>query len=216
MRLIRILISAVRSRAYFHWSPQYLHNRFKLYLYEITHPDYPWLTQQANEFLSNWIRKIYVGFEWGSGRSTVWLAKRCKHLTSVEHNLLWYEKVAKRLSDHNLTNVDLVFAKDKTSYVGTIEKFKDFSLDFVLVDGKYRDECTLRALRKIKPGGLLIIDNINRYLPSTSKSPGSRTWQDGLASPSWKTIFKILKEWRCFWTSNGVTDTAIYIKPRQS
>jgi hypothetical protein len=210
MRLIKVFNDAIRSRAFLHWSPQYLYNRFRLYLYEISHPDYPWLTQHANEILSHLIKKDHIGFEWGAGRSTLWFARRCKHLTSVEHDPFWYKKVYAALQKFNVTNCDLVLAKDKETYISLIDSFEDESLDFVLVDGLYRDECVIRSLRKIKSGGFLIIDNINWYIPSPSKSPGSR--KEKPASPIWENLSELLKKWYCIWTTNGVTDTAIYVK----
>lgn len=174
INIMEMFADAMRSRAFYHWSSQYLYNRIKLFLYEIRHPDYPWLTQRANEILSHLIKKNHIGFEWGAGRSTLWFARRCKHLTSVEDNPYWYEKVYAALRKFNITNCDLVFAKDKETYISLIDSFEDGSLNFVLVDGLYRDECAIRSLRKIRAGGLLIIDNINWYIPSSSKSPCSR------------------------------------------
>jgi hypothetical protein len=46
------------------------------------HPDVPWLTRQAVEILEDWLKPGYVGLEWGSGRSTLWFARRVSHLTS--------------------------------------------------------------------------------------------------------------------------------------
>ena len=37
----------------------------------------------------------------------------------------------------------------------------DASVDFVVIDGHYRQACVLAALPKIKPGGRLLIDNSN-------------------------------------------------------
>ena len=211
----------MRIRAFHHWTPRYLYNRFKLFLYEIKHPNHPWLPQQANAILSSWLRKTDVGLEWGSGRSTIWFAKRAAHLTSVEHDPIWYEKVKKDLANANVTNTKVYCDKtplkdeeiENNPYVKIADNFLDNSLDFVLVDGIFRSECALRVLRKIKLGGLLIIDNVNWYLPSTSSAPNSRTEQNGAASQRWELLAELLKGWRCIWTSNGVTDTAIWIKP---
>ena len=38
-------------------------------------------------------------------------------------------------------------------------------IDFALIDGIYRDHVTLFLLPKIRLGGVLVIDNVNRYLP---------------------------------------------------
>ena len=88
------------------------------------------LTQHANEILECSIKKNHVGFEWGACRSTLWFARRCKHITSVEH---------KDLQKFNITDCDLILARDKETYITLIDGFKDENLDFVLVDGLYRD-----------------------------------------------------------------------------
>ena len=64
------------------------------------------------------------------------------------------------------------------AYVQVVKRFEKNSLDFVLVDGMYRDAYANWFVR-IRPGGLLIIDNANWYLPSNSGSPNSRTFVRG-------------------------------------
>ena len=192
-------------------------------MYETSHSDYPWLTRQANEILQSWLRKTDVGLEWGAGRSTVWFSKRVANLTSVEHDLVWYEKVKAQIAVHGIGNVHLCPIKlpltlDKSQsnpYVAIVDSFPNNGLDFVLVDGKYRIECTFKVLNKIKPGGLLIIDNINLFLPSDSHSPNSRNKCAGPSSKEWLLLANMLSSWRCMciWTSNGVNDTAIWVKP---
>jgi len=210
----------VRACPIRHWTARYLYDRFKLFLYEIKHPDYPWLTPLAIEILSSWFRKTDSGLEYGCGRSTLWFARHVAQLTSVEHNHLWYKVTKKKLAEYNINNVKPTFCRliqnsrsDKLDYIRIADSFSDGSLDFVLVDAMFRDECALAVLKKIRSGGLLIIDNINWYLPSTSNAPNSRTRQDGPASQNWALLSELLKEWRCIWTSNGVFDTAIYVKP---
>ena len=79
------------------------------------------------------------------------------------------------------------------------------------MDGLYRDYCALHSLRVIRPGGVLIIDNINWFVPNTSRSPSSR--RSDFASEVWKEVYNKLKDWRCIWTTSGVTDTAFFFKP---
>lgn len=101
---------------------------------------------------------------------------------------------------------------DSSSYVRVIDKFASGVLDFVLVDGIHRAKCVLRAMEKIKPSGVLVIDNVNWYLPSNSKAPNSRSMREGPLDAEWERIAVWLATWRCVWTSNGVFDTAIYFK----
>ena len=41
----------------------------------------------------------------------------------------------------------------------SLSKFKDQYFDFGLIDGHFRVECINNSLSKIKPNGILIIDN---------------------------------------------------------
>ena len=102
---------------------------------------------------------------------------------------------------------------EHSPYVKIVDNFTDFSLDFVLVDGILWAHCAFAALQKIRPGGILTIDNANRYFPSNSVSPGSRKPTQGPASEEQAIVTKRLEDWRCIWTTNGVTDTALYLKP---
>ena len=108
--------------------------------------------------------------------------------------------------------------KDKehcSVYLQVVKRFSKSSLDFVLVDGMHRSAWANAVLEYIRPGGILIIDDANWFLPSNSVSPHSRTCAQGPASPQWAEFLTAVRHWRCIWTSNGVSDTAIYVKPCQ-
>ena len=77
----------------------------------------------------------------------------------------------------------------------------------------YRDVCANMVLDKIRPGGILVIDNINWYLPSDSISPNSRAKTKTPASEEWTHFVDYVENWRLIWTSNGFWDTAIWFKP---
>jgi len=150
----------------------------------------------------------------------LWFAKRICKLTSVEHNEEWVSKIRKRFNEETIKNVDYRFVTKREGlegfdapYVRVIDDFEDNSLDFCLVDGIYREFCALEVVRKIRPGGLLVIDNANWYLPSNSRSPNSRTYSEGPKGNVWKKVEQTLAGWRKIWTTNGVTDTAIFFKP---
>jgi predicted O-methyltransferase YrrM len=143
------------------------------------------------------------------------------HLTSVEHDRKWFERTQDQLRLNNLLNVDHVLIRlpangeeaERSEYVRFIDRFPDKSLDFILVDAEYRDLCANVSLSKIRPGGILIIDNINWYIPCGSKAPSSRSETVGFVSNEWESFFRRVESWRRIWTSNGVWDTAIWFKP---
>ncbi|MHC4113053.1 MAG: O-methyltransferase, partial [Planctomycetota bacterium] len=151
-------------------SPRCLYALLRRQIWIRMHPDVPWLTRQAVEILDDRLQPTDVGLEWGSGRSTLWFARRVSHLTSIEHNDHWYKRIKKMLSDKGIDNVELLFAaleaknKDQPEYVRVAAELPKASLDFVLVDGRLRDQCTEVALQLIKPGGMLIIDDAARYI----------------------------------------------------
>jgi hypothetical protein len=99
-----------------------------------------------------------------------------------------------------------------SAYARTALSFAEQSIDFALVDGHYRDYSAKFILPKIKPGGMLIIDNVNWYLPCQSKAPNSRTAALGPLTPAWAEVAAELAGWRSIWTSSGVWDTAIFIR----
>ena len=92
-------------------------------------------------------------------------------------------------------------------------KLKNGSLDFVLVDGIDRGKCAVTSLEKLKPGGILVIDDVHRYLPSESRAPLARTLNDGPVDEDWQEFLNRTMDWEYIWTSNGVKDTVIYHKP---
>lgn len=207
-------------RSFRHLTPRYVRDRLTLMAYERANPDQPWLTRTMVEILDTLLLPDDVGLEFGSGRSTRWFARRVGHLTSVEHNRDWYVRVEKQLEsigkavDYRLHEDGATESQD-SAYVKVARSISPSSLDFVLVDGMARDHCAHASLDKLKPGGMLIIDNVNWYLPRESKthSPNSRDLEDGYASSVWQQIGDEIQGWRSIWTTNGVTDTALWIKP---
>jgi SAM-dependent methyltransferase len=208
-------------RSFGHWTPRYIVSRIAEKNYYRTHPDLPWLTRTANEMLSTYLSPADSGLEFGSGRSTLWFARRVAHLTSVEHDATWHAKVTQMLKENNLSNVDYQLHPrnlpdeqgGETDYVKVIQSIKSDSVDFVLVDGVYRDFCALEAIRVIRPGGLMVIDNVHRYLPSDSSAPYARSFAEGPKGETWKKVYQVISQWRKIWTHSGVNDTAFFFKP---
>ena len=192
------------------------------------HPDAPWLTAESTRMLEEWLEPSYVGIEWGSGRSTRWFARRVGHLLSVEHDAGWHADVSAQLAEDGITNVDYrllpcepervetpewIAAMFASDYVRAVDTFAAGTLDFALVDGMYRSACALAVIPKLRSGALLIVDNVNWFLPSHSRAPTSRGADDSPLSPTWVEFSEAVKGWDRRWTENGVADTAIWVVP---
>lgn len=200
-----------------HWNPRYARARLADMAYQRRLPDQPWLTPHANLALDSLLKPTDRGLEFGSGRSTAWFAARLEHITSVEHNEEWLETVKAQLRNiSNVTYLHRPSTEDETrpdAYAAVADEFDDASLDFVLVDGMQRGLCTQGAVRVLRPGGLLAIDNVNWFLPSKSRTPNARSMADGPATDIWREVAASIEDWRVLWTTNNVSDTAIYFKP---
>ncbi len=206
-------------RSFKHWTPRYIFDRLNLMVDERSFAmgrggaNSPWLVRTMVEILENWLKPGDRGLEWGSGRSTTWFAERAEHLVSVEHDAAWHSQVNERLKGKEVRNVEYYLCEGERDYVSLCDRFAPESFDFCLVDGEARDRCALAALSLVKPGGIIIVDNCNWYLPSQTRSPFSRSPERGPSTPEWSSYYSQVKEWRRIWTSNGVTDTCLWVKP---
>jgi len=202
------------ARSFSHWTPRYIRDRLAVMFDERANPGNPWLTRDAVRFLDQALMPTDVGLEFGSGRSSIWFASRIRHLTSVEDDPRWVANVTRMIDEQGLSSkIDYRFRRTKEEYVGELSRVADASIDFCLVDGSHRDECAMGVISKIRSGGLLVIDNINWYLPSNTVAPASRRPADGCANAIWSSFADAVRGWRRYWTSNGVSNTCIWFKP---
>ena len=128
-------------------------------------------------------------FEWGAGCSTVWLAKRCEWLLSVEHDDHYADKVMERLVGYQHANL-LVIPFLGPAYPGAIADFAADSFDLICVDGRMRNACVQAAIPQLRRGGMLLLDNSDRdrYAPS----------------------FELLKDWHREDFSNSEWQTSLF------
>lgn len=148
----------------------------------------PWIPFEAAEWLDSYLTKNMIVFEYGSGGSTLFIAKRVKKLITVEHHPEWHRTISQLLKKENLSNCEYVLKEPKLSdnnlldpsnpqsyfssskkyegfgfedYCKVIESYPDSSFDLVFIDGRARSSCISHALKKICPGGYLLLDDSN-------------------------------------------------------
>ena len=149
--------------------------------------DVPWWTYDAIEEVESFLSSHRASvFEYGSGASTVWLAKRAAKVISVEHDADWYALVSERVAPQDaLCPVDLrlvratMAAEDQASeqiytsqkpqarglafeaYAKEIER-ADGPFDLIVIDGRARGACLRHALPHLAEDGLIVFDNSHR------------------------------------------------------
>ena len=90
--------------------PELILDRAKYEAWKQFHPGSPWWCPETVRTLNSLLNRSMRLLEFGTGRSTIWLSKRCRHLTAVEHDAKWFAKVNCILEENNLHNVDLILA----------------------------------------------------------------------------------------------------------
>lgn len=200
-----------------HVTPRYIYNRVQWKLFEMKNPDKPWVNQEANRLLQTLLVKTDRAIEWGSGRSTKWFSQKVGHLTSVESDTDWYNRVSADLKSSNINNVEYLLRPDlsgesASEYVRAVDRIPDQSLGFALVDGQLREHCALAVIPKIAPGGILMWDNANWFIDWPTKSPASR-YGRGPLNDLCKQFLDRVRNWRFIWTSRGISDSAFWIRP---
>ncbi len=150
----------------------------------------PWMSFAAIDYLSDWLHKKMVVFEYGSGGSSLFIAERVHQLHSVDHDELWYNKVQAIIEQKQIKNITYKLFKPEPlvsstpsecgnpanflscmgefnglsfeNYVRSIDQFSDHYFDLVIVDGRARPSCIKHAMTKVKQGGVLLLDNADR------------------------------------------------------
>jgi hypothetical protein len=148
--------------------------------------DVPWWTYEAiarTEAFLNRTPEARV-FEYGSGASTVWLARRAGSVVSVEHDESWHCLVASRLAtldlasglEHRLVppvpadaGTARQYLSQKPGHAGlSFETYATAILregglfDLIVIDGRARNACLQHAMTRLAPGGLILFDNSGR------------------------------------------------------
>ncbi|MEM9901776.1 MAG: class I SAM-dependent methyltransferase [Pseudomonadota bacterium] len=148
--------------------------------------DVPWWTYTAIARVEQHLAETPGAriFEYGSGASTIWLARRARAVTSVEHHKGWYDKMADVLAHQKgLAPIDLRLVApdapahpdplyrsakagtDMASFAGyaqSIEHTPECGYDLIVIDGRARAACLAHAAARLAPSGMIVFDNSGR------------------------------------------------------
>ncbi len=147
----------------------------------------PWINFDSIAWLESWLKPNMRVFEYGSGGSSMFFARRTKQVISIEHDTGFYDYISGVIEERKITNLDLRYiapTKDGKrlpydgltfrsfsdgfethsfeDYVCSIDEFDDDSFDLVIVDGRSRASCVMRSISKVKVDGVILLDNAER------------------------------------------------------
>ena len=135
------------------------------------------------------IRSDWSVLELGSGRSTVWFARRAGGLSASRTTSTGSAQTRERMAELGSANVELRL-RPVEDFPGEVAALPDDSFDLVVVDfleapSGHADRRARPALKKVRPGGYLLLDDSDR--------------------PGYAEAFELLDGWR-FRAFTGVKD----------
>jgi len=134
----------------------------------------PWFSYAAIDFLEHFLRPGMAVCEYGSGGSTLFFSRRTKSVYSIEDNQKWFDLVSQRLQQKGVNNVTLTLCpfdfKNPEGFENSdyLSALPDAKFDVIVVDGseewtQVRPVCFARAEKRIKEGGIIVVDDSWRY-----------------------------------------------------
>jgi len=137
-------------------------------------PLLPWWPMPVIPFIEKYLSKRGCSvIEFGSGSSTIWLAKRAKIVHSIEDNEDWSKITQARLNKNKITNATVHFLQDAEYY--NMKWADGIKFDLAIVDGSYRWKCIEAILPFMKKNSIIYLDNSDcdkdkQFYPSISMS----------------------------------------------
>jgi hypothetical protein len=139
----------------------------------------PWMNFEITKWLQNRITPEMKVFEWGSGGSTIFYASLAQKVVSIEYDKGFYAFIKDQLDKSRFKNIDLRLIPSEDNgtlqchapgyegrffdnYVNSICTFQPATFDLIIVDGRQRNACFIKAMELIKPGGIIVFDNTER------------------------------------------------------
>jgi hypothetical protein len=119
----------------------------------------PWVTYPFIDFIKQRLNHTMDVFEFGSGNSTLYYADKVASVSSVENDLLWYDKVKSSMPRNaSLFYCELKRGGDYCHFAENTGK----KYDLIIVDGRDRVNCCVNSINSLKPGGVIVLDDSQR------------------------------------------------------
>jgi len=114
----------------------------------------PLFTYPCIEYIRQFDLRQKRVFEWGSGASTLYWMQRAKSVSSVENHPAWFDRLSR------MTNDAVRLILDETDRFPFRIREEDGLFDLIVIDASgYRFDCAVEAVKKLAPGGMVILDN---------------------------------------------------------
>lgn len=119
----------------------------------------PWMNYSIIKLLEDRLKSDISVFEYGSGFSTLFFAKRVGSIDSIEFNADWYEQIKSSLPK----NATITFVEKDIdgNYCRSIFRMGK-KYDLLVIDGRDRVNCFKQGLNFLTESGVILLDDSNR------------------------------------------------------
>ncbi len=119
----------------------------------------PWYSYSVIDFLNEKLTQEMSVFEFGCGYSTLFYAKRCGRVYSVDTKKDWIIKIENELLITKYTNAEIFLIENNFSE--SIDKVEE-KFDIIAIDSEDRFACSITAYYNLTKNGIIILDNSER------------------------------------------------------
>lgn len=119
----------------------------------------PWVTYSFIDFIKERINKTQNIFEYGSGSSTIFYAKKAGTVTSVEHDKGWFDMV----KNTSPANAEMIFCElVKNGEYSKKASLLNKKFEIIIVDGRDRVNCCKYSVDALSNNGVIVLDDSER------------------------------------------------------
>lgn len=143
----------------------------------------PWISFAAIEFLEQRLTGTQTVYEYGGGGSTVFFARRAARVVTIENDEAWVTALRAHLDSQGITNVQVIPVPgrfdDPASFGESAfaRALPEDPADVILIDSwdgvppyGFRPTLFPRAEQRVRPGGMVIVDDSWRYQQLRARS----------------------------------------------
>ena len=165
----------------------------------------PWVVPEAALFLVGILNGNEAVLDIGVGSSTLFFGRRCGYVDGLETNKVWMDKVLDTAYVHGLDKeINIRHANGQLQMEKYISEIENQKYDIVSVDtvwGFNRSAFFKSAIPKLKPTGILLLDNY----ASEHLFPSTHMWtaEDTLKQLSMENTHTVHDFHNVGWQGNG-------------
>lgn len=148
----------------------------------------PWFSYGAIRFLAAHVNRGHAVFEFGSGGSSFFFARRAASVTAMETHATWHDRVRTMAAARGITNLDCQLHPlgdgQLENYRASpfFQRVRDRPWDIIVIDcfcgflhgsyGELRRHAFEVSLDHVSPGGLIVLDDSWLFPELLTERPG--------------------------------------------